>query len=216
MKLQSVSATLFLGTLALLATAALGWFLLLGPQWGRIGETDAERTVVQDQAARMSSQLTALRRLADELPEIDEEARALERVFPPTADQPGFFEAVTDAAAAAGIAADDLTTVSPGIPVLPPAPPPPPPADDEAMDDEDVVSAPVAAAPPQLAVQSVSITVSGSYEQLSALLANLEDMDRALLISSASLSANEQDLSLSVIGTTYVAAPLTGPPALMP
>ncbi len=161
MNLRSVSATLALGALGLAAVAALGWLLLLGPVTGNISAVDEQRLQAQDRAVQMRTQLGALRRVAEDLPGLEREAGELSGIFPPTADQPGFFADVTKAADTAGIGPDDITTLSPSVPVLPSADDAPDPA--------------AASAASQLAVQEVSIIADGTYDQLAAMLANLEE-----------------------------------------
>lgn len=202
MNFRTASGTLVLGGLGLLVVAALGWLLLLGPVTGKISAVGEERVQAQDRAVLMRSQLNSLRLLTGDIPDISTQAAELDRVFPPTADQPGFFSAVTKAAEDAGIPASDITTLSPGVPVVPGGEPGAPVVEGDALPDA------------QLALQEVTITAVGSYDQLAQLMANLEDLDRALLVASASMAADDEQLTLTLVGTTFVAAPLGDAPEI--
>ncbi|WP_134766823.1 hypothetical protein [Nocardioides sp. 1609] len=209
MNLKSAPATLLLGALGLALLLGLGWMALIGPAMGAIGENGDARLAAQDRAGAMTVQLAKLRRQAEELPETDRQAARLTEMWPATADQPGFFAQVSDAATDAGIGLEDVTVLSPGAPqrvgVDPGAAPAEPGTEAPAVGIGD------------LAVQDVTIGAQGTYAELSTLLARLEKMPRAFLIGSVTLGAETGDaetdaLSLTVVGRTFVAPPLDPPP----
>lgn len=207
MNIRTASATIALGAGGLLLLAAISWIFVLSPKLGSVSEVSEQRLSLEDGNLAMAGQLSTLRALLEDVPTLSKDAAALAAVIPPTADQPGFFRAITDAARDAGIPASALTTVSPGVPVLPVAPPP--------VVEEDAPAAEPAPAS-QLAVQTVSINVNGTYKQLSRFLGNLEEMERALLLQNIGLSSSESDLALTITGSTFVAPPLGDPPAETP
>lgn len=211
------TATRALGVIGLLVLVAVSWMFVLGPAVASLGAAGEKRETTEDLNLSMATQLASLQSLADDVPAMRRAASKLMDVVPPTADQPGFFRAVTAAAEDAGIRAAALTSVSPGVPVLPEAPPPPAPEPAPAGSDEDVIVAPVVPAPDpttQLAVQEVGINVQGTYDELRRLLANLETMQRALLLSSVDLSADAEALTMTVTGSSFVASPLGDPPTM--
>ncbi len=207
MNIRTASATIALGAGGLLLLAAFSWIFVISPKLGSVSEVSEQRLALEDGNLAMAGQLSTLRAMLEDVPTLSKDATALEAVIPPTADQPGFFRAITSAADDAGIPASALTTVSPGVPVLPVAPAP--------VVEE---GAPAAETPsePQLAVQTVSINVNGSYRELSKFLGNLERMERALLLQNISLSSSETELALTLTGSTFVAPPLGDPPAETP
>jgi len=206
MNLRTVPATLIIGGAALLLAAGLGWMLLLGPLVGDIGEASQGRTDAQDRNSDMTVQLSQLQRQAEELPQTQQTAEQLTAIFPPTADQPGFFAEVADAAVDAGIDPRDILSLDPGAPVL---------LDPTANDSETDTSG--FKVTKDIAVQSVSISINGPYAKLSAVLANLEKMDRAYLVQSVDLAPSNgeklNELTLTVVGATFVAPPLGPAPA---
>lgn len=217
MNLRSPSATLVLGGLGLLLLAAAGWLLLLGPLTEDVGTARQAADDAVDRNQVLAAQLADLEERAQDLRSTRQAAEELERLAPPTADQPGFFALVDEAAAAAGYAPRDITTLSPTAPVpvaagagADPAAPAPAPAEPPvAGDGAEAPAAPVA----EYAVQTVSMTLTGSYEQATRLLTRLGGLDRAVLVRSISLSgeAGSPTLTLTLSGTTFVAPPVPEP-----
>ena len=214
MNLRSPSATLVLGGLGLLLLAAAGWLLLLGPLTEDVGTARQAADDAVDRNQVLAGQLADLEERAQDLRSTRQAAEELERLVPPTADQPGFFALVDEAAAAAGYAPRDITTLSPTVPVpvaagADPAAPAAPAEPPVAGDGAEAAAAPVA----EYAVQTVSMTLTGSYEQATRLLTRLGGLDRAVLVRSISLSgeAGSPTLTLTLSGTTFVAPPVPEP-----
>lgn len=210
MRLQTPGAVKLAGFLALLVLAALGWLLAVGPQTSRLGEVREEITAVRDQNAVLATQLAQLEQQRDDLAGTRRTARALAAKFPPTADQPGLFEAVTAAAVEAGIGAEGVTTLAPTPPVVGAA-------DDAAAtgttptDATDATGgAPAGAA---LARQTVTVTINGSYDETQRLLENLEQMPRAYLVTSVSLAGDPETgtFSTTVTGEMFLMPPVPAP-----
>lgn len=202
--MRTPAATTALGVTTLLLTAALGWLLLVGPATSTLGEVRAKGAAAAAQSSGLARQLRTLEDQRDGLDEVRREADRLAVMFPPTADQPGFFAMVTEAAALAGIGPQQLTTLSPTAPVAQTSGTPATPEEQAA-----------AAAEAELAVQTVTITVEASYDAVRDLLLNLERMDRSLLISSVNVNgdAGGGSLTVAIEGRTFVAPPLVVPAA---
>jgi len=223
MNLRSASATVVLGILGIAVVAIAAWMLLIGPIMGDVSDTEDATQAAVDQNQMMTVQVHGLERQRDELPATKKVAGQLEEIFPATADQPGFFAAVNRAARSAGIPADKVTTLSPTAPVLLDASGVPAAEGTTATTPSDG-----SAVTAELAQQTVSVTVEGSYEQVRKLLGHLEEMPRAFLVSSLSItggSAGEttgeaaggaagggsSNLTVSITGSTFVAPPVTYP-----
>ena len=199
MNLRSASATALIGSLVLLLTAALGWVLLLGPTLARVGEQREAAEAAADRSALLALQLGRLQAKAGDLGDTERAERRLAELFPPTADQPGFFEQIGEIAREAGYAPGDITTLSPSAPAPLAAPAPPPPS---TTGDGSAAEAAPAGVPSDLAVQTVAMTLEGGY-------------DRAFLVRSVALSASgdSSSLTMSISGATYVAPPVPAPAA---
>lgn len=200
MNLSSPAATKVLGALALLGIAVASWFLALGPQAAAISETHAAIADTGDQNDLLRLQLAALKKQEQELPAIEEQDQALEELFPRTADQPGLFRQVSGAAARAGIAPGQVTTVAPTAPTLGAA-------------EAEGVGLPAASTSADLARQTVIITVEASYSATERLLDSLEDTPRAYLMTSLSVSTGSRPglFLTTVTGDMFVMPPAPRP-----
>lgn len=209
MNLRSASATALIGSLVLLLTAALGWVLLLGPTLARVGEQREAAEAAADRSALLALQLGRLQAKAEDLGDTERAERRLAELFPPTADQPGFFEQIGEIAREAGYAPGDITTLSPSAPapLAAPAPPPSP------TEDGSAAEAAPAGVPSDLAVQTVAMTLEGGYDEARRMLRGLERLDRAFLVRSVALSASgdSSSLTMSISGATYLAPPVPAP-----
>lgn len=212
MNLNSSSRTILVGVVGLAVVAALGWFLLISPAMGKVSQAKQEIDDAQNRSASLSVQLRTLQRQKSELRQVRRLAAKLELIIPTTADQPGFFAAVNDAARRAGIAPGRVTTLSPSAPqVLDASGQPVEPA----VDAESTATGDPAVA--DVAEQTVAVSVEADRGQLERLLQNLEKMPRAFVVQSLEIASggSEDDtsstLTVSISGTTYVAPPITKP-----
>src|SRR3546814_1004156 len=162
MNLQSAIATKILGTLALIAIAGASWFLALGPQAAAISANQDAITETREQNSLLQVQLAALQKQQRELPSTREADQELEELFPRTADQPGLFEQVGQAAVRADIPPSKVTTLAPTAPTLQGA-------------ETDVAAQPVNPASADLARQTVTISVEANYSRTQRMLEQLEN-----------------------------------------
>lgn len=205
MNLRSATATFVLGGLALALLVVVGWLALLGPVRGDIGVTRDSVVSAEDRNLVMTSELAALEKQAADLSGTRSVAQHLDRLFPPTADQPGLFEALVDAARGAGYAPADITTLSPTAPV--------PVIDGEPVDVTTSAGQALDPATADLAVQSVTLSAEGGYEEARRLLGALEHLDRAFLVQGVEFTAGEVEgqSTLTITGNTFVAPPVLSP-----
>ncbi len=226
MNLKSAPATVAIGFAGLALMVVASWFLTLSPTLGDISAAGEAHTDAGDRADTLNLQYIALRRQVDQLPETTVVARKLGSYWPPTADQPGFFAEIDNAATDAGIDVDDVTALSPGVPMIVNREPVAPPAATGATSDTPAAPAvdPNAPAPVTtrtIAVQDVTISVKGTTEQIRMFLKNMQALDRAILIESATIDATktaeegggdaEDGVTLDLAGYTFVAPPLKKP-----
>jgi Tfp pilus assembly protein PilO len=195
--LDSPRATLVAGVLGLLVAAAASWLLLVGPATDALAETRTEHADTVDANRLLAVRLHAAEKQRDELPTTVAAADELTSLVPATADQPAFFALVDAAAEAAGIDPDDVTALSPPAPVT---------AAELTEDDGQAAAAPV-----ELALQTVTVSVEASYDQVQRLLDELEALDRALLVQDVALSTLDDTTTAQLVGTTFVAPPLEAP-----
>ena len=202
MNLRTPGGTKVVGSLALLLVAALGWLFVVGPETSALSEARLEVENISDQNDVLTLQLASLKRQQLELAPTRKAARKLAVKFPPTADQPGLFADVTAAAVDAGIGAQGVTTLTPTPPTIGGA---------------DPVTGAVGAAPPpagaNLARQTVTVSVTGGYDQTERLLENLEHMPRAYLVTSVTLGGGGEggEYTTTITGDMFVMPPIEDP-----
>lgn len=199
MNLRTLGATKILGVLGLVVTAGLGWLIVVGPATAALSDVRLAITTTRDQNDVLEAQLVALTRQAEQLDETRATAAELFAKFPPTADQPGVFREVTAAAANAGIGPQDITSLTPTPPMIGAADP--------------TTGVPLEGDGSNLARQTVTVVVEGSYDETQRLLENLEQMPRAFLITSVSLTGGSEDggFATTVAGDMFVMPPIEDP-----
>lgn len=200
MNLSTPGATKVVGALSMLVVAGLGWTFVVGPETTALSDVRLEIENTRDQNDTLEIQLIGLQRQAEEIGETRRAAEALAKKFPPTADQPGLFESVTAAAVDAGIGAKGVTTLAPTPPLVGGGDP----------------TAGVQLDPPaggNLARQTVSVSVTGSYAQTESLLENLEQMPRAYLINAVTLGSGGEGggYTTTITGDMFVMPPVEDP-----
>ena len=200
MDLNTPTASKAVGGLSLLAIAGLSWVLVLGPETSTLAGTRLQVDSARQQNQVLAQQLSSLESQREKLGEMRRAARKLAEQFPPTADQPGLFREVTDAAVDAGIGPNGVTTLAPTAPVIGSA-------------DGAVTADPPAAGSGQLASQTVSVSITGTYEQTRQLLVNLEHMPRAYLITSVTLGGggDTDSYTTTIAGEMFVMPPIEDP-----
>jgi Tfp pilus assembly protein PilO len=193
-------ATLAVGVVVLVVVAAASWLLLLSPVTSTLSETRTQHAETVEANLLLAVRLHAVEKQEEELPTTVAAAEDLATMFPATADQPGFFDMLGKAAAAAGIGPDQVTTLSPTVPVRI--------ADLEAAAEPATPTVPAAT---DLAYQSVTVSVEAPYEQIEELLRRIERMDRAFLVQDVSITTENDVTTGEVVGSIFLAPPLTPP-----
>jgi Tfp pilus assembly protein PilO len=210
MDLGTPMGTKIAGAVALVVVAGLGWTFVVGPETGALAESRDEVISIRDQNTLLASQLAALERQREGLAETRRTARELAEKFPPTADQPGLFEEVTGAAEDAGIGAQNVTNLAPTPPVIGGATTA---SGGTTPTDTTSGTAPDAVSGAALARQSVTVDVTGTFDQTELLLENLEHMPRAYLITTVSLAGDAETgaFTTTITGDMFVMPPVQDP-----
>jgi len=203
MDLNTPTASKVVGGLSLLAIGGLSWVLVLGPETSSLADTRLQIESARQQNAVLTQQLSTLQEQQGQLRESRHQARRLAKRFPPTADQPGLFKEVTDAAVSAGIGPKGVTTLAPTPPVIGSA-------------AGGVTADPPAPGSGSLASQTVSVSVTGTYDQTQQLLENLEHMPRAYLVTSVALAGGGDGTTADTFTTTIAGEMFVMPPVADP
>ena len=197
MNLESTAATKLVGGASLLLVSAVGWLGLLGPSTSTLADMQEQTASASAQNQVLQSQLLLLQEQAVRLAATRRTAGALSARFPPTADQPGLFTAVSTAASDAGILPRNVKAVTPSPPTVA--------STGTSGDGEEAPNG----GSDGLARQTLTVTVEATYDATRELLARLEQMPRAFLVASVAVAAGTSPTTYSstVTGDMFVMPP---------
>ncbi len=204
----------------------VGWYgFAYRPGASKLKKIKADIVASQAQVAQLQNELVRLQALKANAPKL----RALQAKFntalPSKPAVSDFIRKVQDAATKSGL---DFLSIAPSVPSAPtggsaPAPAPAPAASPAA--GAPAVVAPAPAAQPALQSIAISLTARGKFFPMKDFIHRLEHLDRALKVSTFSLSgsgaAGSPDLSVSIslmifeaqdVAPAAPAAPAASPP----
>ena len=148
-------------------------FFLVLPKMGQVGDAEEELAAAQGQQGTLESQLAALEQAELAAPEARATIQEVERLIPPTADEPGLLLLIKNAAARSAVTLSNLT---PGTPTL------------------DATSG--------LSTISLAITASGNYFQLTEFLYSIETLPRAAKVVNVTLAPGGAEGDAATTTTT--------------
>lgn len=149
---------LFVAIGAAILAIVLVFFLVL-PKMGQVSTAKEDLASAQSDGQALLTQKNALEDTKAEAPENRRIIDEVHAQLPPTADEPGLLLLLNNAATNAGL---DLTTISPSVPAF----------------DETI----------GLSVISVSVSASGTYNDVTQFAYSIETLPRAAKITSLSLA----------------------------
>jgi Tfp pilus assembly protein PilO len=174
--LTPVRKTTVIGSALLVLALVVAWMFVLSPRSDAITKVNDEKVIAESANSALRNKIQTLRMREQQLPELRQVSKALDRRFPPSAQQAKLFKMITSAAAAAGIAPQYVT----GLTIDPPS----------ALASAATAQLPGVAAPVgQIAGQKVTINVSGSPSEVRSFVANLEKLPRAFAVDTIQLAA---------------------------
>lgn len=167
--------TTLIGSLILLVALVAAWMLVLSPRSDAVSKVNGEVTAAEGVNQSLRSQIQSLRAREEQLPELREVAKALDRRFPTTAEQAKLFRMITAAAAEAGIAPQHLASMTME-----------PPTSVAAASSAQLPG--VAMPAVEIAGQKLTINVSGAPAQIRSFVRNLEKLPRAFAVNLISVT----------------------------
>ncbi|WP_156250989.1 hypothetical protein [Pseudactinotalea terrae] len=188
--------TTVLAAIGCLAVAGGGFLGLISPQQDQKAELTQTLQAQEQSNLSLDQQLPLLKaRLAGITTQIDA-LRDLSARVPSQIDQADLYDQLGAIAATAGIS--EVTNLSISVPQMVQATPDEGPAPDDG-DGGDAPAAPTTpAATPVLAYYDLSMSVRGSTEQVLAFLDGLRDAPRINVVSSSSIAADEDAVTLNI------------------
>ena len=210
-----------LGSLTIVILAVASWLLVLSPRVAEAAEIQSQSESVHEQASGVQRDIVKLQAMKDKLPDRMARFDQLKANFPGTAEIPALLDQIRDAAAQSGVSVLELKTSAPvrvshdakagaatnganGTSTPAPAGSP----DASAGAGANGAGVPGASASGDtLASMPVSLTVSGSYENLTHFLDRAENLPRAWLIDKLTATGDasgKSGISLTASGGMFV------------
>ncbi len=211
--LAKPKAWLVISILGVLVILLLGWFLLISTQLSNVSTLQEETETAQMQTQTLRAREAALTKQLADLPALEAELARLYEQLPNDADVADLVRQIDAANQTAGVRVVDFTVDPPTALTLPEAVASPQ-AETEAEGSGGAAdgAAPAAqppAAEPELSYSTVSISLDPApFAAAIAYLNTLENLDRAFLITSADITAEEGgNVILQLTGRIYVRPP---------
>lgn len=181
-----VGGTVIVAALVLAVLAGLAWFGVVGPRLDSASRLAAQAADIELANLQLRTRYNQALDLLDGAEQAATEAQDLFSSMPSEAELPIFLTQIADAARAAGIPAGQLEVISTSLPVP--------------------ISTAAVEGGVNLASVDVSVTARGSRPELLALLDNLQNLDRALLITSSQLTTERTTDGSPVSETLQIGA----------
>ena len=196
MRLGRFGWTVIVGIVALAVLALVSWFFVLSPRLSQAADLQAEAEQLSMANLTLRNQYNRDVGLVTQAPAAARDAQALFETMPQQADLPAVLEQITAAALDAGIKPADVGLISTTVPQ---------PVKVAKGDD----SVPTGVA---LATMNTSISAVGTHEQVLAFIQNLQELNRAFLITGTSFetapdpTTGKTEESVRLEGTMFVLA----------
>lgn len=203
-----------IASIAILSLAGVGFIGL--PIVNQTGTWKSESTQVEDSNAELSTHLTSLSKVKEEVGKIQTINDELAVRFPNLPRGTDLLQNISLAAGAAGIGSDGIEAIAITAPVLiiETAAEAAPAEGDAAATDKAAEEAPADGAAPaeaaaptsNVASMDVSLSIKGSSEQILAFTREFNNMSRTIKVKTASISGAAEDgsVKLAIAGIAYL------------
>jgi len=206
MRIGRVRLAQIIGIVAVLGVAAIAWFAVLSPRLSTASELQAQAETLQTANLALRNQYNQALDQAEAAPAAAAEAQLLFAKMPESAELPTVFDQITEAAVAAGIDKNAVTTLTTAVPVA---------VSTQTGGASNAAGETASEAPKgvKLATMDVNVTAEGTRGQVLAFLDNLQGLDRALLVTATTDTAVVKEFgqtggpdleSMQVVGQMFV------------
>jgi hypothetical protein len=181
--MNKVRVNVVVGVVALVAFAALSWFLVLGPRLSTASNLASETEQAEFANTTMLGRYNQTLQQADTATKAASDAQALFATMPQQAELPEVLRQIIDAAGRAGIDGKQIAVINSSVPRSLTGDPA------TGADPESAAGAAAKGLGVDLAQLDLDITVSGNRPTLLRFLDELQALDRAVLVSSTGLTS---------------------------
>lgn len=217
------------GIVGALVLLALGWFLLISPQRSQIASINSEVATTEQQTQALIAKANALREQAAELVQMQASLQALSSKLPDQAGVDTLIRQIDAANQASGLQIQSFSVSPPqpleiaGAEAAAAAPAPAAATGGETGDtaaaESEAAGAAAAAEALATSLEYIPVTIEftqGSYATYLSYLNQLENLSRALLVTSVTLSGEGEELSMSIQAQIFVRPGAGGEAAASP
>ena len=188
--------TVFL-VLALMGLLAVLWFAILSPRLSVAEGIEMQSADVELANLSLLKKQRDFLDLAEQAPQAAADAQVLFSKMPQSADLPSLLNQVSEAAISSGISPNNIKVINASIPV----------STADVPNEQDSTSQEAIGV--QLATLTLDMTVDGSNSDLLDFVDNLQDLDRALLLTSTNLvdlpaEEDQGQQTLTISATLFV------------
>ena len=193
---------LIAGGVILAVASGATWLFILSPRLATAAELQTQTSTVEASITSQMRHLRELNTMVEDAPEAARRVQTLLSRMPQQAELPLLFTQITAVAKRSGISAQDVSAITPSVPV----------PIDSGKQGQGIVSD-AQQSPERTRVQvaklDLSITVTANADQLQRFLRGLEQLDRDFLVTGVNVAADPSDpsgdkQSATVTATTFV------------
>ncbi|MFM8155174.1 MAG: type 4a pilus biogenesis protein PilO [Actinomycetes bacterium] len=193
---------LIAGGVILAVASGATWLFILSPRLATAAELQTQTSTVEASITSQMRHLRELNTMVEDAPEAARRVQTLLSRMPQQAELPLLFTQITAVAKRSGISAQDVSAITPSVPV----------PIDSGKQGQGIVSD-AQQSPERTRVQvaklDLSITVTANADQLQRFLRGFEQLDRDFLVTGVNVAADPSDpsgdkQSATVTATTFV------------
>lgn len=217
-----------LGAVGCLAIAGIGFNYSVTPTMDRINASQEAVTTAESDVATMESKIASLQTAQSQFPEVQKIDTKLSEQFPSEGGVQNLLSLIVQGANSQGIPASQVTSINFSAPELVVASPAagatetpaastaaPAQTAPTASGTDATATAPAAQTSfgEGFAQVAISLTLSGSPEQIQGFLKYINEMPRVVVVKQASMTNNDGTVVLSMSAKGYLFRPITTPTA---
>ena len=173
---------------ASLAVLAAGWFLLVSPQQTSAAEINGQTATVTSQNQTTEGQIASLKAQFKDLPQLQTQVAAIRMKLPENPSEPALLRSISAIAKTSGVT---LVSVQMSAPQL--------------LTGGATTAAAGSAASGSVSQLPTNMEITGTYAQTKLFLMNLENMQRAILVTGLDMQRDSTDSGTTTIRSTITA-----------
>ncbi len=173
---------------ASLAVLTAGWFLLVSPQQSSTAETKAQTDTVAGQNQTTESQIASLKQQFKNLPQLQTQVAAIRLKLPENPSEPALLRSISAIAKSSGVTLVSIQLAAPQL-----------------LTGGATSTTAATTAAGSVSQLPTNMEVTGTYAQTKLFLMNLENLQRAILVTGLDMQRDSTDSGTTSIRSTITA-----------